>query len=169
MKASCIHRWMGYSISRFVKMTPFYFLFLFLFIYFFSVSPDLYGASFCVCCLFVSSSYTSLFSIQGLTVVRPPIEISTTHTHTTCWNNTNLCRLIKLLHVFIVSFFFFRKSLFLLVGNLMCLQFKGREHCFSMQVVINKCVLLNPELNFGSNPSCHFQEKCKKRTFNSEK
>jgi len=37
--------------------------------------------------------------------------------------------------------------------------FKGRVHCFSMQVVINN-------KNFGAIPSCPFQEK---RTFNSEK
>jgi len=43
---------------------------------------------------------------------------------------------------------------------------KGRVHCFSMQVVINKYFLLNPEQIFGANPSCRFQEK---RTFNSEK
>jgi len=30
-----------------------------------------------------------------------------------------------------------------------------------MQVVINKCFLLNPEKKIGANPSCHFQEKCK--------
>jgi len=43
--------------------------------------------------------------------------------------------------------------------------FKGRVHCFSMQVVVNKC-FLNPEKNFGVNPSYHFRDK---RTFNSEK
>jgi len=40
---------------------------------------------------------------------------------------------------------------------------KNFVHCFSMQVVINKCFLLNPEKNFGADPSCHFREKC---TFN---
>jgi len=39
-------------------------------------------------------------------------------------------------------------------------------HCFSMQAVMNRCFLLNPEKNFGANPSCRFWEK---RTFNSEK
>jgi len=34
-----------------------------------------------------------------------------------------------------------------------------------MQVVKNKCFLLNPENNFGEDPSCRFQEK---RTFTSE-
>jgi len=38
--------------------------------------------------------------------------------------------------------------------------FKGRVKCFSMQDVINKRFLLNPE------KSCRFQEK---RKFNSEK
>jgi len=38
--------------------------------------------------------------------------------------------------------------------------------CFSMQVVMNKCFLLNPEKKFGADPSCRFQEK---RTFNSGK
>jgi len=37
---------------------------------------------------------------------------------------------------------------------------KGRVHSFSMQVVINKCFLLNLETlkNFGADPSCHFRE-----------
>jgi len=46
---------------------------------------------------------------------------------------------------------------------------KGRVHCFSMQVVINKCFLLNSEKKFGSDPSCRFREKRKNCTFNSEK
>jgi len=33
---------------------------------------------------------------------------------------------------------------------------------------MNMCFLLNPEKNFGANPSYHFREKQKKRTFNSE-
>jgi len=43
---------------------------------------------------------------------------------------------------------------------------KDRVHCFSMQVIMNKCFLLNPEKKFGANPSCRFRDK---RTFNSEK
>jgi len=39
-------------------------------------------------------------------------------------------------------------------------------HCFSMQVVMNKCFLLKSEKNFGFDPSCRFREK---RTFNSKK
>jgi len=31
-------------------------------------------------------------------------------------------------------------------------------YCFSMQVVMNKCFLLNPKKNFGADPSCHFWE-----------
>jgi len=31
---------------------------------------------------------------------------------------------------------------------------KGRVYCFSMQVVTNKCILLNPEKKFGADPSC---------------
>jgi len=46
---------------------------------------------------------------------------------------------------------------------------KGRVHCFSMQVGVDKCFLLNPEKNFGVDPFCRFWEKRKKRTFNSEK
>jgi len=38
-----------------------------------------------------------------------------------------------------------------------------------MLVVMNKCFLLNLEKQFGADPSCRFQEKRKKRTFNSEK
>jgi len=33
--------------------------------------------------------------------------------------------------------------------------------CFSMQVVINKCFLLNPEKTFGADPYCRFREKRK--------
>jgi len=35
---------------------------------------------------------------------------------------------------------------FLLINKL---QLKDRVHCFSMQVVINKCFLLNPEKNLA--------------------
>jgi len=38
-----------------------------------------------------------------------------------------------------------------------------------MQVVMNKCFLLNPEKEFGADPFCRFREKRKKRTFNSDK
>jgi len=38
---------------------------------------------------------------------------------------------------------------------------KGRVHCFSMQVVINKCFPLNSEKKFGADPSCRFREKHK--------
>jgi len=38
---------------------------------------------------------------------------------------------------------------------------KGRVHCFSMQVVINKSFVLNPEKKFGANSSCRFREKRK--------
>jgi len=43
--------------------------------------------------------------------------------------------------------------------------FKGRVHCFSIQIVINKCFLLNPEKKkFGADPSCHFRENAKTHT-----
>jgi len=46
-------------------------------------------------------------------------------------------------------------------------------HCFSMQVAMNKCFLLNPEKKFGADPSCSFREKRTNRLipthFNSEK
>jgi len=39
-----------------------------------------------------------------------------------------------------------------------------------MQIEMNKCFLLNlEEKKFDADPSCRFQEKRKKRTFNSEK
>jgi len=34
------------------------------------------------------------------------------------------------------------------------LNFKARVHCFSMQVVMNKCFLLILEKKFGANPFC---------------
>jgi len=37
--------------------------------------------------------------------------------------------------------------------------FKGRVHCFSMQAVMNKCFLLNPEKEFGADLNCRFREK----------
>jgi len=46
-------------------------------------------------------------------------------------------------------------------------KFKGRVQCFSMQVVINKCFLLNPEKN-GADLSCRFR-LVKHAHFNSEK
>jgi len=47
-------------------------------------------------------------------------------------------------------------------------RFKGRVHCFSMQVKMNKC---SPKFwkKFGSDPSYHFRKTRKKRTFNSKK
>jgi len=38
---------------------------------------------------------------------------------------------------------------------------KGRVHCFSTQIVVSKCFLLNHEKNFGVDPSCRFREKRK--------
>jgi len=35
---------------------------------------------------------------------------------------------------------------------------KSRVHCFSMQVVMNKSFLLNPEKNFGVDSSCRFRK-----------
>jgi len=40
---------------------------------------------------------------------------------------------------------------------------KGRVHCFSMQVVMNKCFLLNPEKKFGADFTV-FREKRKNTT-----
>jgi len=45
---------------------------------------------------------------------------------------------------------------------------KSRVHCSSMQVIINKCFLLNPEKKIGTNPSYRFREIAKKRILNSE-
>jgi len=42
---------------------------------------------------------------------------------------------------------------------------KGRVQCFSMQVVINKCFLLNTKKKFDANPTCRFRQKRKKRAF----
>jgi len=36
---------------------------------------------------------------------------------------------------------------------------KGRVHCFSMQVLMNKCFLLNPEEKFRADPSLMFSRK----------
>jgi len=44
------------------------------------------------------------------------------------------------------------------------IMFKGRVYCFSMQVVMNKCFLLNPEKKIGADSSCRFREKRKKPT-----
>jgi len=40
----------------------------------------------------------------------------------------------------------------------------GRVHCFSMQIVMNKGFLLNPEKKFDADPSCRFQESAKTYT-----
>jgi len=44
------------------------------------------------------------------------------------------------------------------------LTFKGWVQCFSVQVVINKCFLLNLEKKIGANSSCHFWQKRKNCT-----
>jgi len=49
------------------------------------------------------------------------------------------------------------------------LDFKDQVHCFSMQVVTNKCFLLNREKEFGTDPSCRYREKRKNAYFNFEK
>jgi len=48
----------------------------------------------------------------------------------------------------------------------MILYLKDQVHCFSMQVAMNKCFLLNPEKKVGANLSCRFRDK---RIFNFEK
>jgi len=45
---------------------------------------------------------------------------------------------------------------------------KGRVHCFSMQVVMNKCFLPNPEKNWRKSV-LSFSRKTEKCIFNSEK
>jgi len=42
--------------------------------------------------------------------------------------------------------------------------FKDRVHCFSTQVIINKCFLLNPEKKIDTDSTCRFREKRKKHT-----
>jgi len=42
--------------------------------------------------------------------------------------------------------------------------FKGRVQCFSMQVVINKCFLLNFEKIFSTDPFCRFEKNVKNYT-----
>jgi len=46
---------------------------------------------------------------------------------------------------------------------------RDRVHCFSMQVIINKCYLLNPEKNLAQIRLVVLEKKRKKRTFISEK
>jgi len=48
------------------------------------------------------------------------------------------------------------------------LHFKGRVHCFSVQVIMNKSFLLNPEKNWHRSVLL-FSRKTQKRTFNFEK
>jgi len=48
--------------------------------------------------------------------------------------------------------------------KILSMSIKGRVHCFSMHVVINKCFLLISEKKIGADTSCRFQEKRKKRT-----
>jgi len=47
--------------------------------------------------------------------------------------------------------------------------FKNRVQYFSMQVVMNKCFLLNPEKNLAQIRLVVFREKRKNEYFNSEK
>jgi len=47
---------------------------------------------------------------------------------------------------------------------------EGRVYSFSMQVIMNKCFLLNPKKKkFGADPACRFREKIQKALFISEK
>jgi len=43
-------------------------------------------------------------------------------------------------------------------------QFKSRVHCFSMQVLMNKCFLLNPEKILAQIRLVFFQKNVKKHT-----
>jgi len=45
---------------------------------------------------------------------------------------------------------------------------EGRVHCFSIQIVMNNCFLLNPEKKCRRS-IFRFREKRKKRNYNSEK
>jgi len=47
--------------------------------------------------------------------------------------------------------------------------FKGRVHCFSMQFVMNKCFLLNPEKKLAQIHLVVFDKNAKNAHFNSEK
>jgi len=38
---------------------------------------------------------------------------------------------------------------------------KDQVQYLSMQFVMKKCFLLNPEKKFSADPSCRFREKCK--------
>jgi len=49
------------------------------------------------------------------------------------------------------------------IGCLATLVQLSPVQCFSMQVVLNRCFLLNTEKNFCADPSCPFREKCKNR------
>jgi len=51
---------------------------------------------------------------------------------------------------------FFRFAIFKTVKLL-----KGRMHCFSMQIGINMCYLLNPGKKFGADPYCRFRKNAK--------
>jgi len=48
-------------------------------------------------------------------------------------------------------------------------QIKGRVHCFLMQVVMNKCFLLNPEKNLAQIRLVVFENNAKNANFNFEK
>jgi len=43
-------------------------------------------------------------------------------------------------------------------------RFKGRVRCFLMQVIMNKCFLLNPEINLAQIRLVVFEKNAKKRT-----
>jgi len=42
----------------------------------------------------------------------------------------------------------------------------GRVHGISMQVIMNKCFVLNPEKQFGADPFCRLGEKRKSAPLN---
>jgi len=56
--------------------------------------------------------------------------------------------------IFVIASFVSRKN-FSNYSTFNC-YLKGRVHCFSMLVVMNKCFLLNLEKKFGAHLSCRF-------------
>jgi len=67
-----------------------------------------------------------------------------------CLNHTYAVMLISKLANSTLAHIMFNTAVLLTI-------FKGQVHCFSMQVVMNKCFLLNTQ-KIGADPSCRFRE-----------
>jgi len=109
----------------------------------------------------------SLSIRSGLKTLKLDFAASSLGFQLSTWNNVEIYRATLLLDLW--KRHLKRYKRFFRPDSPLAPNIKGRAPCFSMQVVMNKCFLLNPEKKIGTDPSCCFREKHKTANFNSEK